>query len=127
MNKIILDTSYLLACLLPDEKVPDVKFYEKIIAGEIDMVEPHLFSVEVVNGLRNCLLSKRLDRKLTGELLDTFLELENIEYFFDLNYQAIFEISLGEKLSVYDAVYLWLKRETGYPLYSLDSRLSKLS
>lgn len=127
MNKIILDTSYLLACLLPDEKVPDVKLYEKIIAGEIDLFEPHLFSVEVANGLRNCLLAKRLDRKLTGELLDTFLELENVEYIFDLDYQAILELSLKENLSVYDAVYLWLRKETGYPLYSLDSRLSNLS
>ncbi len=127
MNKIILDTSYLLACLLPDEKVPNTKLYEKIVAGEVDLVEPNLFSVEVVNGLHNCLLSKRLDRKLTGELLDTFLELENIEYFFDLDYQSILEISLQEKLSVYDAVYLWLKKETGYPLYSLDKKLSNLS
>lgn len=127
MRTVILDSSFLLSYILPDEKMPDPIVYGELKNKRVILAEPYLFSYEVLNGIRSAFLRNRVQRDELEKLIKSFSELTEIVYYHPTNYRNLYDLSTKNNLSIYDASYLWLKKETGYPLYSLDLKLSKLS
>lgn len=123
MNKAIFDVSFFLSYLLPDEEVEHAAVFKEFISGRLVLVEPYVFSLEVVNALLSAQRSKRIKKTVIKGLVDLFSTLPEIEYFYEIDDKKLYSLANENGLSVYDATYLYLKKETGYPLYSLDKKL----
>lgn len=124
-QKIILDASFFLSYLLPDEEQANKEVFQKIIGGQATLLEPHLFCLEVLNALLSAHKSKRISASELKNLVSKFSKLTNIEYSLQINQNKVVALALKNHLSIYDAIYLYLKEESGCPLYSLDEKLLK--
>lgn len=121
----IVDSSYLLAYLLPDENISDVQnFFDQYKVKKIKLVAPQILPFEVFNGLKASILSKRADKQLTEELGKTFLQLPIALQ--EIDCLEVFHLSIKEKLSFYDASYVYLARRYNTQLLSLDQKLTNL-
>lgn len=125
MKKAILDASFFLSYLLPDEK-NDQKIFTQFKKGKIKLIEPAIFSLEVTNALRYAFNSNRISKKQLLKTIDLFENLSNIDYVYDFDLSELTRLALKKDLSIYDTCYLKLHLKTNYPLYSLDEKL-KLS
>lgn len=123
MEKVIFDASYFLSYLLPDEK-HDQKILDQFKQGEIKLIEPAIFSLEVTNALRYAFNSQRISKDKLLKTIKLFQKLSNIDYVYDFDLEELTELALKKDLSIYDACYLALHRKTNYPLYSLDEKLN---
>jgi len=125
MEQAIFDASFFLSFLLPDEKA-NQEIIQKFIEGELLLVEPFIFSLEVVNALRYAFASKRIQKSKLISLIKSFQKLNNIDYVYDLNLQELTKTSLKFDISIYDSCYLYLAQKTGIKLYSLDKKLARI-
>lgn len=124
-DRAVVDASFVLSFLLPDEKVNLIdEVFDKFYSGEINLVAPILLSFEVFNGLHTAFLRKRIDQKTVQNLGEKFLSLDIDLY--EADYLEISRLSLEENLSFYDASYLYLARYLGTPLMTLDNKLKDL-
>lgn len=124
--KAVLDASFILDFLLPDEHSAKVKeTFEKYQAGEIHFISPLILPFEVVNGLKSAVVAKRIDNDVAARLLGIFLKLD-ID-FVEVDVEHVLHLALEEELSVYDAAYLTCAKQRGLPLLTLDKRLVKLA
>lgn len=122
----ILDASFMLAFLLPDEYIKEVEIiFQKYKVGEINFISPHLLPFEVVNGLKYALRSKRIDLKTATNLISDFLIYQFI--FQRVEMEEVLKLSLDQNLTVYDASYLYLAKTLSAPLLTLDNDLKKKS
>ena len=121
MEQAIFDASFFLSFLLPDEKT-NRKIIQKFIEGELFLIEPFIFNLEVVNALRYAFASKRIQKFKLISLINSFQNLDNIDYAYDFNLQDLVKISLKFNISIYDACYLYLSQKTGIKLYTLDKK-----
>ena len=126
MERVIFDASFFLSFLLPDEKNIQ-KVIAQFIKGELILVEPFIFNIEVVNAVRYAFASKRIKKEKLVNLVKDFQKLGNIDYVYDFDLQELTKISLKFDISVYDACYLYLAKKTGLKLYSLDKKLTRAS
>ena len=122
MEKAIFDASFFLSFLLPNEKT-NQKIIKKFIEGSLILVEPFLFSLEVVNGLRYAFTSKRIKKEKLIRIVKDFKNLKNIHYVYDFDLKELIKLSLKANISIYDASYLYVQKETGLKFYSLDKKL----
>lgn len=122
MKKAIFDASFFLSYLLPDES-SDQKILSQFKQGEIKLVEPYIFYLEVTNALRYALDSKRISEKKLIKIVKTFDNLRNIDYVYDFDLEELTKLALKNNLSIYDTCYLQLHLKTNYPLYTLDKKL----
>lgn len=122
MEKAIFDASFFLSFLLPNEKAAE-KVIKEFIEGRLILVEPFIFSLEIVNGLKSAFASKRIKKEKLLRAVKDFQGLENINYIYDLDLEELAKLSLKFDISIYDACYLFLKKETDYKFYSLDKKL----
>jgi len=125
MEQVIFDASFFLSFLLPDEKA-NQKIVQKFIKGELLLLEPFIFNLEVVNALRYAFASKRIGKSKLVGLIKSFQKLDNIDYVYDFNLQDLTKISLNHNVSIYDACYLYIAQKTGAKLYTLDKKLAQL-
>ncbi|MBU2592651.1 MAG: type II toxin-antitoxin system VapC family toxin [Patescibacteria group bacterium] len=125
MEQAIFDASFFLSFLLPDEESCQ-KTLRKFIEGELLLVEPFIFSLEVINALRYAFASKRIPKSKLISLIESFQKIDNIDYIYDFNLQELVKTSLKFDISVYDSCYLYLSQKTGIKLYSLDKKLTGL-
>lgn len=124
--KYVIDSSFMLAHLLPDEKVSQVdKVFMKYAQGKVFFFAPYILPFEVINGLRSAAISKRIDKNTAQILIDDFL---NVRITFkEVNFQTSLTISFQSNCSVYDASYLYLAENLNIPFLTLDEKLKKLS
>lgn len=121
--KAIVDASFVLDFLLPDEGSPKVtevfKNKRNILASSI------LLPFEIANSLKSATKSKRIVKNDAEKILEIYsaLRIELIE----IDIKDIFEISLKEDLSIYDAVYACLAIQKNLPLLTLDKKLASLA
>jgi len=113
VRKIVVDASYILDILFPDEKIQRLP-KEKMIA-------PTLLEYEVVNAIKMGVVRKRITESVGQELIKEWLEWK-IEYH-NIDVAAVMRLALATHLSVYDASYLWLAKEQGVGLLTWDKRL----
>lgn len=124
MEKAIFDASFFLSFLLPDEKSPREPIKD-FIEGKLILVEPFIFGLEVINGLRFAFTSKRIRKEKLLKLIKSFQRLKNIHYIYDFDLEKLVKLSLKFNTSIYDACYLYVKEETNCAFYSLDEKLTK--
>lgn len=122
MKKAIFDASFFLSFLLPDEQSA-INQIQEFIEGKLILIEPFIFNLEVINGLRYAFKSKRIPAKKLLKVISYFQKLKNINYIYDFDWKKLVEISLDKDVSVYDACYLYIQSKTGLKLFSLDKKL----
>ena len=122
MKKVIFDASFFLSFLLPDEK-SNQEIIKKFIDGNLILVEPFLFNLEVINALRYAFTSRRIKKQKLLDIIKSFQSLKHINYVYDFDFQKLVKLSLKHDISIYDACYIYIKEETGLKLYSLDKKL----
>lgn len=121
----VIDASFVLAYLMPDERVGAVDgVFESYAQGSLDFLSSAILPLEVVNGLKYA-LGKRINKETAIKLVDDFLLIEIT--LVDSNIQEVFKVSVKNNLSVYDASYVHLAREKDIPLLTLDERLKQLA
>jgi predicted nucleic acid-binding protein len=108
-NSFVLDTSFVLAYLLPDEKERDVdEMFSKFEESKISFIAPYLLAYETLNGLRSAVVQKRQSPKTAELLLDSFLNMGII--FENVDEKEVFRLALENNISAYDASYVWLAK-----------------
>lgn len=118
----LIDSSFMLAHLLPDEKVNKVdKVFTKYAQGKVFFFAPYILPFEVINGIRSAAISKRIDKESAQILIDDFLsvkiELQKV------NFKRTLAISFQNKCSIYDASYIYLGESLNMPFLTLDEKL----
>ena len=122
MQRVIFDASFFLSHLLPDEK-DSQKIIQKFVEGNLKLVEPFIFKLEVVNALRYAFASKRIKMRKLSSLITSFQKLNNIDYVYDFNLELLVKLALKFNISTYDGCYLYLAKKTGLKFYTLDRKL----
>lgn len=126
ISNYIIDSSFILGYLLPDEDIEQVEnVFESYAEGTVNFFASSLLSFEVVNGLKSAVVRKRIDIKKANTLINDFLNVTIT--FLEIDLSQILEESLKKNLSAYDASYIWLALQTNIPLLTLDKRLQKLA
>lgn len=122
----VIDASYLLSFLLPDERIEEVDaVFLRYREGSLDFFSSNVLPLEVINGLRSAVSSKRISPKDARVLIKNFFQIE--VHYPKLDFADLFEISLEEEISVYDALYLYLARSESLRLLTLDKKLATLA
>lgn len=119
----VVDASYVLAYLLPDEKIKRVD--DMFIAhenGDVQFISTELLAFEVSNSIKVAVMRKRVSEKVARCLLARMGELAIKSCPVDVS--KTFDLALETGLTVYDASYLWLSREKKLLLLTLDGQLA---
>src|SRR3989338_675609 len=124
-GEVVVDASFILAFLLPDEKVDQVdKIFDLYEVGKINFISTQLLTFEILNSLRNATLRKRVTKKQADHLAAEFFKIKiTLE---EVNFRQAFSLSLTKDLSFYDASYVYLAKTKRAKLLTLDSKMKKL-
>lgn len=125
-RNFIVDASFVLTFLLPDEYNPETDMYfNQFKAGLINFISSPLLTFEVINSLIVSLKRKRIDKdycqERLKELLDYDIEIKEVDS------MKTFSLAQGNDLTFYDASYLYLAQTNNFPLLTLDKKLKALS
>ena len=124
-NTFVVDTSFVLAYLLPDEKVRNVEeIFSKFEENKINLVSPQLLVYETMNGLRSAVLQKRQTEKTAELLLDSFLNMGI--HFEKVDEKEVLRLALKKSITTYDASYVWLAKSQNIRLLTLDEKLENV-
>lgn len=115
----VVDASALAAVAFLEEQADAVR---AVIGGQ-DLAAPRLLPFELANIARNK-VRRRPDAALVlGEQLRTALAMPVTLH--DVDHLEVFALATAHDLTTYDASYLWLARQLGAQLVTLDEPLSK--
>ena len=124
-NTFVVDTSFVLAYLLPDEKVRNVEeIFSKFEENKINLLSPHLLVYETMNGLRSAVLQKRQTEKTAELLLDSFLDMGIL--FEKVDEKEVLRLAFKKSITTYDASYVWLAKSQNIGLLTLDEKLENV-
>lgn len=125
-DEFVIDASFMLAYLLPDEtsEIAD-EFFEKYAQGKVDCISTALLSFEVLNSLKVGITRKRIAERDALQLAEQFFRL-HIQLK-EVDTLKAFSVAIDENLTVYDASYVELARRQHVPLLTLDRKLEKLT
>lgn len=108
-GEVVVDASFILAFLLPDERVEQVdEIFDLYEVGRINFVSTQLLPFEVLNSLRNSILRKRITKRQAIDLAAEFFKIKIILE--DVDFRQAFSLSVAQGLSFYDASYVYLAR-----------------
>lgn len=126
MNLAVVDASFVLSFLLPDENVEGVtSFFKDFIEEHTNALAPHILEFEVMNGLKSAMLRKRISSQNVLNLAKKFEDLSiNI---LAIDVREVLTLSIQKKLSVYDASYAWLAQSRECELMTHDKKLAKIA
>lgn len=116
---IVVDSSVLIATLLPDESGPDLP---ELMADYDEVLAPWLLWVEI----RNVLLSSERRGRLTITVEAALEQIEALGITLDQmpRSTAVMRLARRHRLSAYDALYLELALRFDADLATLDSKLA---
>ncbi|MEF7613729.1 type II toxin-antitoxin system VapC family toxin [Aquincola sp. MAHUQ-54] len=118
---IVVDTSYSLAAVMPDETRPASLEY----ALQARLLVPAIWPLEVANALRNSLRRGRLDAQQLPALCETLEALEvEVEQPSPSPLRGVLEAAQRHGLTPYDASYLELALQRRASLATLDTQLA---
>lgn len=122
----VVDSSFLLSMLLPDEKILDEhkELVEDFRKHKVEFWSCDLLRYEIYNSLRSAIKQKRITKKRAGILSEAF-KLMQIKYL-GVDFEETLGLSLEYNLSFYDASYLYLAKIHKCELLALDDNLKKL-
>jgi predicted nucleic acid-binding protein len=116
-KKVVVDTSYVMSWLLPDEKSPK--------SVKEQMLAPELLVYEVINALKTSVRRKRITQVIAQQLLHEF-ENWNIHYF-KIDNESVLNLAITEELSGYDSSYLYLAQKMKCELLTWDKKLAEMA
>ena len=121
----VVDASYILAGLLPDEHSDEVdKIFGHFAMGEILFESTYLLPFEIANAISLAVRRKRIKSGQAEKFIESFLnwniKLDGVQF------KEVLKVSLDKGITVYDASYLWLSRNKKVKLLTLDEKLQKL-
>lgn len=122
----VLDSSAILATLLPDEKSAAADSIAELLVSSSAQV-PAIWPLEVRNALLVALRARRLGIRDFEERIALLNELP-IEVDFGADHAVLartMDIAHRQDLSAYDAAYVELAGRLGIPLATFDARLRK--
>lgn len=123
-NTGVIDASFLLAFLFPDETKSIVEeVFTHYQNHQIHFIAPTLLKYEVLAAIRSSVLKKRISATIAHKLAKSFLEMD-IEYH-EISFESTLSLALEKNLTVYDASYLYLAKKEKITLFTLDSSLLK--
>lgn len=126
MRIVVVDASYLLTFLLPDEESDHVKaLVLDYGAGIVQFIAPDILPFEIANGLKTATLRGRLGTDEAIELMKTFLAMRVM--ILPIAFSETLDMAITQKLSIYDASYAWLARSRGCDLMTHDKKLAKVA
>ncbi len=118
----VVDTSFVLAYLLPDEGGQVVEeMFSKFEENKINFISPYLLAFEIMNGLRSATMQKRQSINAAEHLLDSFLNMGIL--FEKVNEKEVFRFAVRNGITAYDASYVWLAKSKKIDLLTLDEKL----
>lgn len=124
-NQWIVDSSFALCFLLPDEHIKEVdSVFESYAQGKTKLSTSPLIFFEVYNGLISAVRRKRIDKNKANELMNFFQELR-IPYI-KCDYALSLNVAFEYGLSFYDAAYVALAKTQKFPLLTLDVKLQEI-
>lgn len=125
-KKYVIDASFVLAFMLPDESNAEVtETFIKYQREEISFISSVLLPFEVLNALKMSLNRKRIDEKLMSKLAEDFLDYSI--HLNKVNYLEVLNIAVKYNISFYDGSYLCLSKSLGLELLTLDRPLLALA
>lgn len=125
-KKFIIDASYLLSTLLPDESITESskgRIKMLINKGNI-FYSPRILEFEICNSIKATILSKRILISSFEKILSNFEKIP-INYL-DIDRKKVLELAIKNNLSFYDASYLYLAKKYKCKLLTLDKTLLKM-
>lgn len=122
----VVDSSFLLSILLPDEKVlkPFQKYIKNFRKNRTVFKSCELLKYEIGNSLKSAVIQKRIDTKKAKELYLVFEQM-TIDYQ-NIDHGEVLKLSMKHNLSFYDASYLYLTRIHKCKLLTLDKKLKEI-
>ena len=124
-NTFVVDTSFVLAYLLPDEGGRVVKeMFSKFEENKINFISPYLLTFEIMNGLQAATMQKRQSVNAAEHLLDTFLNMGIL--FEKVNEREVFRFAVSKGITAYNASYVWLAKSKKLDLLTLDEKLKDI-
>jgi predicted nucleic acid-binding protein len=123
---VVVDASWWLAYLYPDELHNDViEMTDDFLSGSrVQFMAPPLLPYELGNLFRVSIGRKRLLREMGVILFNKFLNFP-IKYCNPIHNQLL-DFVLIDKLTYYDAAYIWLALEKKTELLTLDHEMKKV-
>ena len=112
-KSVVVDASYVLDLLLPDEK--------KSGAELLQAISPQLLVFEVTNAIKMAVVRKRITAKIAHILINEFLGWRI--KLLDVHPNEVLNLAMEKGLAVYDASYLWLANEQKTELLTWDKKL----
>src|SRR6476469_3607404 len=124
-NTFVVDTSFVLAYLLPDEGGRVVEeMFSRFEESKINFVSPYLLAFEITNALRSAIMQKRQSMNAAEHLLDSFLNMGIL--FEKVNEKEVFRFAVRNGITAYDASYVWLAKSKKINLLTLDEKLESI-
>ena len=124
-NTFVVDTSFVLAYLLPDEGGRVVEeMFAKFEENKINFISPYLLAFEIMNGLRSATMQKRQSMRAAEHLLDSFLNMGIL--FEKVNEKEVFRFAVRNGITAYDASSIWLAKSKKLDLLTLDEKLENI-
>jgi predicted nucleic acid-binding protein len=119
MDAKVVDASAIAALLLGEPQAEDIA--QRL--GDARLIAPALLAFELANV---CLVKRRRRPDQASTLTAAFglrdrLAMEQIA----VDHEGVLQLAAATDLTAYDASYLWLARETGAELITLDRRLAQ--
>ena len=119
MDAKVVDASAIAALLLGEPQAEDIA--QRL--GDARLIAPALLAFELANV---CLVKRRRRPDQASTLTAAFglrdrLAMEQIA----VDHEGVLQLAAATDLTAYDASYLWLARETGAELITLDRRLAE--
>ncbi len=126
ITKYVLDSSFVLSFLLPDEHSARVdEYFDQYDLGMSMFLSSGVLSFEVMNGLLNAIKRKRIDQKKATILLKGFTNLRIL--YEPIDETTIFRLAREKSLTIYDASYLAIALKYKVPLLTFDKHLKPFS
>lgn len=116
----VVEASFILTFLLKEESAI-TEVFRSYINGEIQFITSDLLKYEIGNGLRSAVLKKRINPRTAKIIYRDFFSLGISEE--GPNPLETLRIAFLRNISFYDASYLVLSRQKGWPLLTRDKAL----
>lgn len=125
-NQFVIDSSFILAYIMPDEDNARVtSFMQRHEESPFPLYAPTLLFFELANALKSAIKRKRISAKDGKTLLSAARELNII--ISEVDYDAVMNEAILKDISAYDASYVTLAKEMNIKLLTLDQKLAKLA
>jgi len=127
INSLVIDSSVVLAYLLSEPIAGGyVEKLEMARDGKSVLLAPKLQLYEILNGIKTCVLRKRIPKSDASQMWQKYLAMGIQLCDQDGRGEEIVKVSLDYNLTAYDGAYVVLARDEKVELVSLDDRMVKL-